>query len=129
MNFLIASFVSISFYSSLVQNLISVCQPRGGRGRGSVCVWGGGGGGVTYIISNSENDYRVSGPLQTSKSFLLSFSLFCQKNTKDESTYNIRSYYRTCSYKRTVKQFSNLKDYNQSTFIYFFIKNMLLVLI
>ena len=42
--------------------------------------------------------------------------------------YCIRPYYRTCSYKRTVKQFSNLKEYNQCTFIYFFIKTLLWIL-
>ena len=37
-------------------------------------------------------------------------------------TYRIRPNYVTGSYKRTVEQFSNLKNYNQITYIYFFIK-------
>ena len=41
--------------------------------------------------------------------------------------YRILPNYHTCSYKRTVKQFSNLKDYNQCTFIYFFMKKTYVV--
>ena len=36
--------------------------------------------------------------------------------------YHIRPNYSTCSYKCTVKQCCHLKDYNQCTFTYFFIK-------
>ena len=43
-----------------------------------------------------------------------------------ENIYRIRPNYRVSSYKRTVKQFSNLKDYNRCTFIYFFIKKHIL---
>ena len=46
---------------------------------------------------------------------------------KSIGSYRIRPNYRTCSYKRTVKQFSNLKDYNQCTFIYFFMKKTYVV--
>ena len=38
--------------------------------------------------------------------------------------YCIRPNYRTCSYKSTVKQFSNLKDYNQFTFYLLLYKNI-----
>ena len=41
--------------------------------------------------------------------------------------YRIQPNYCTCSYKRTVKQLSNLKDYNQCTFIYFFMKKTYVV--
>ena len=47
-------------------------------------------------------------------------------NTK-KVKYCIRPNYRTCSYKHTVKEFSNLKDYNQCTFIYFFMKKTYVV--
>ena len=50
------------------------------------------------------------------------------KIVKDNTFFLIYIPYSTllphmCSYKCTVKQFSNLKDYNQCTFIYFFIKS------
>ena len=81
----------------------------------------------TNTATGSDNDQKKQKLLEPVYLFIAISSMFSATGHQIKTAKYRRPNYRTCSYKRTVKQFSNLKDYNQCTFIYFFMKKTYVV--